>query len=809
MGQVYRATDTKLGRDVALKLLPTEMAGNPESLARFQREARVVAALNHPHIVTIFSVEQTDGLHFLTMELVEGHPLNSLIHGNGLPAAQIIQISSAIADALSAAHAKGIVHRDLKPANVIVSEGGWTKVLDFGLAKDVKADAGDHTITSADLTKAGAIMGTPAYMSPEQISGRPLDHRTDIFSLGVLMHEMATGHKPFAGSSSAELVSAILRDIPPPVSDSRPELPAELVSLIRRCLEKHPDDRPQTAREVSTQLGAITLKSPSGTPIAPTSPPTSTETVTSAPVPKINSKMNAGLRDASVTPLKKRALWKFPVLAALTFSFSIAGYSVWHAKHRTPARSSTETGASPTVIRSLAVLPLDNYSGDAKQDYFAEGMTDELTTELATISQLRVISRGSVTQFKGDHRPPTPEIAKLLNVDAVVEGSVLRSGEKVRITAQLIDARADKHIWAKSFERQSRDVLALQDELASAIAREIHVQLTPAEASRLTNAPAIDPEAHDAYLKGRYFFGRPSNENLKKAIAEFESAVRLDPHYALAYSGLSDAYLWAGYNEDVLSSSAARPKAKAAAQRAVQLDDESAEAHTSLAVYKLFYEFDWPGCEQEFRRAFTLNPNYAFAHDQFGLALAFQGRLSEAIAEGKRAAELDPLDPQIALDTVMGLAWSGQYQAARDEAKRASELDPSFFFPLWAAAWIDIQQGQVAESVPQLQKSKALEAPTFVTAWLAYASGASGDRSRAMLEFTDLKKLSARGRTLPFNQALVYLGLGDRQLALLYLEQAYAADSQWMGWLKEDRVFAPLHSEPRYLALLKKLRFTE
>jgi TolB-like protein len=458
-------------------------------------------------------------------------------------------------------------------------------------------------------------------------------------------------------------------------------------------------------------------------------------------------------------------------------------------------------------MRSIAVLPLDNYSGDPSQEYFAEGMTDELTADLATISQLRVISRGSVMQFKGEHRPPTPEIAKTLNVDAVVEGSVLRAGDKVRITAQLIDARADKHLWAKSFERNSHDVLALQDELASAIAREIHVQLTPTEESRLTSAPTVNPEAYDAYLKGRYFFNRPSDENLKKAIAQFEEAVQLNPDFAPAFSGLSDAYLWAGYNEGVLTAAEARPKAKAAAEKAIQLDDTSAEAHTSLAVFKLFYEFDWAGCESEFRRAFALNPNYAFAHDQFGLALAFQGRLDESLAEGQRASQLDPLSPQIPIDNLMALAWQGKYQAAMEEAKRASDLDPAFFFPYWGYGWIDIQAGKISAAIPHLQKAKGMESPAFVTAFLGYAYGASGDRTRAMAEIEDLKKGALHGYVLPFNLAIVYLGLGDRERALDYLERAYASSSQWMGWLKQDRMFDPLRSEPRFAALLRKLRF--
>ena len=434
-------------------------------------------------------------------------------------------------------------------------------------------------------------------------------------------------------------------------------------------------------------------------------------------------------------------------------------------------------------------------------------MTDELTADLATISQLRVISRGSAGQFKGRNRPPTPEIAKILNVDAIVEGSVLRAGDRVRITAQLIDARADRHLWAKSFERNSRDVLALQNELASAIAREIHVQLTPAEQSRLTGAPSVNPEAYDAYLKGRYFFNRPSDENLKKAIAQFEEATRRDPTYAPAFSGLSDAVLWAGYNEGVLTASEARPKAKAAAEKAIALDDNSAEAHASLATFKLFYEYAWEGSEAEFRRAFALNPNYAFAHDQFGLGLAFQGRFDEAIAEGGRAAELDPLSPQIPLDAAIAFAFHGDYEAAKRLTKRAADLDPTYFFAPFEDGWIDIQAGKVGDAIPELRKAKAMESPAFVSAWLAYAYGATGDRARAMAEAEELKKKSLRGVVTPFNQALVSLGLGDRARALDYLEQAYAADSQWLGWLKNDRTFDPLRAEPRFKALMRQLGF--
>ena len=777
MGEVYRATDSKLGREVALKVLPAEMASSPERLERFQREAKALAALDHPGIVTVHSVEEAGGVHFLTMQLAEGRPLDRLVPGGGMSLEQLVAIAAAIADSLTAAHDKGIVHRDLKPANVMVADDGRVKLLDFGLARMGGAQLlgpGDGELPTDLRTREGVVMGTLPYMSPEQISGRPVDQRTDVFSLGVLLYEMASGRRPFEGRSSAELASAILRDTPPALLTLRPGLPKGLLRIVARCLEKDPGARFQSMRDVHGALQA-------------------------AADSRSDWQTASGRRPGA----RPRAL---VVAGGVTILLGVAAYLVARSGIMRSAPRVAGAASEARAIRSIAVLPLDNYSGDPGQDYFAEGMTDELTADLANISQLRVISRGSAMQFKGAKRPPTPEIAKALDVDAVVEGSVIRVGDKVRITVQLIDARADRHLWARSFERNSRDVLALQDELASAIAREIHVQLTPAEQSRLASAPGVDSEAYDAYLKGRYFFNRPSDENLQKAIARFEEAIARSPSFAPAHSGLSDAVLWAGYNEGFLTASEARPKAKAAALKAVELDEQSAEAHTSLAVFKLFYEYDWVGCELEFRRAFALNPNYAFAHDQFGLGLAFQGRLAESIAESRRAAELDPLSPQIPLDATFALAWLGQHQAAKEQAGRAADLDPTFFFPPWVHGWIELQSGKLEDAIPQFQKAKAMGSPAFVSAWLAYAYAASGDRAHARAELEDLKKMSLRGSVTPFNLALVSLGLGDRARAVSYLEQAYAADSQWLGWLKGDRTFDPLRSDPRFAALMRRLR---
>jgi tetratricopeptide (TPR) repeat protein len=416
-----------------------------------------------------------------------------------------------------------------------------------------------------------------------------------------------------------------------------------------------------------------------------------------------------------------------------------------------------------------------------------------------------VISRGSVMQYKGLHRPPTPEIARALNVDAVVEGSVMRFGDRVRITAQLIDAPADKHLWAKSFERDSRDVLALQDELAAAIAKEINVQLSPNEQARLSSAPTVNPAAHDAYLKGRYFLSSYTEEGVDKAIGQFEQAIKLDPTFALPYTGLADAY---SYGEDwYFSANEVMPKAKAAAEKALQLDDTLAEAHASLGYVEWQYEFDWAGAESEYRRAIELNPNYAEAHHQYGNLLSLRGRFDESIAETQRASELDPLSAVITTDIGASLTLQGKYEAARDQFRKASELDPNSYFSRFILGWADIEAGKFREAIPHLEQARLMDSPPFVTGWLGYAYAAAGETAKAQVTLAELNRMSAHRFVSPFCAAIVYLGLGHKQRALDGLEKAYAARSQWMTFLKVDRILNPLRSEPRFVELLKKVGF--
>ena len=760
MATVYLARDLRHDRQVAVKVLKPELAA-VLGAERFLREIQVTANLQHPHILPLYDSGSAEGVLFYVMPLVRGQSLRErLTREKQLPVDDTVRIIRQVAGALEYAHRQGIIHRDIKPENILLQDGE-ALLSDFGIALAL------HEAGAGRLTGTGLSIGTAQYMSPEQATAeRDLDARSDIYALGAVTYEMLAGEPPVTGPTARAIVAKLLTKRPTPLRVVRDGVPAPVDDAVLRALAKTPTDRFGSAREFGDALAA---------------PP--------VPAPK-----PAGGRTRRLG------------LAALATLLLLGGYAV--VRTGALGRLLPPAGeAGAPEIRSIAILPLDNYSGDPSQDYFAEGMTDELTAVLATISELRVTSRGSAMQFQGKSRPPTPDIARALDVDAVVEGSVARSGDRVRITVQLIDARADRHLWARSFERNSGDVLALQAELASAIAGEINVHLSEREASRFAAAPTVDPEAYDAYLRGRYFFNRPSDENLSKAIALFEEAVRLSPEFAPAWSGLSDAYLWAGYNEGVFTASEARPKAKQAAEQAVRLDPNSAEAHASLATFKLFYEYDWEGCEREYRRAFELNPSYGFAHDQFALALAFTGRFEESIAESRRAAELDPLSPQVLIDASMAPLFQKDVASARALAKKAGELDPSFFFPVMMEGWIELEVGRFREAIPYLERAAAMGAPPFVTAYLGFAYGAAGDRDRALATFDRLKEVSPGGRVVPFNLALVHLGLGDHSQALDYLERALAADSQMMPWLGRDAIFDPLRSEPRFQALLKRLNF--
>ncbi len=494
MGVVFRAEDTKLGREVAIKVLPEKLFGDANRLSRFAREARALAALNHPNILTIYSIEEADGVRFLATELVEGSTLTELIPGGGMGIDDFMEIAVPLTDALAAAHAEGITHRDLEPRNVMVTDTGRLKVLDFGLAKQRRMEAGSGaTETTEALTRDGQVLGTSTYMSPEQAQGKPVDQRSDLFSLGVIFYEMLSGRRPFAGGSAADLLAAVLRDQPQPLGELKPSVPGYLDELVRRCLEKDPDERPQHVDEIRQQLTTR------GEP----------ETRLQGATRGVGARRRTGVR------------WMVGLVAVAV----IGGLVGWTALRSPGAEEPFATELALPAIRSLAVLPLQNLSGDPNQAYFADGMTEALSADLAQISSLRVISRTSVMQYKGARDKSLPEIASELDVEAVIEGSAARLGDRVRITAQLVHAPTDRHLWARTYMRDVGDLLALQSEVARAVAREIQAKLTPNEENRLSEADAVDPQAYDDYLKGLFHFYSLNPDQVERAREYFELRV--------------------------------------------------------------------------------------------------------------------------------------------------------------------------------------------------------------------------------------------------------------------------------------------
>jgi serine/threonine-protein kinase len=738
MGEVYRAIDSRLGREVALKVLPPELAKDPEHLTRFRREAKTLAQIDHPNIVTIYSVEEFDGVHFLTMQLVQGQTLSSLIPSRGLPLERIVAIASELTDALAAAHEKGIMHRDLKPSNIMLTSTGHVKVLDFGLAKDVRAPASDDaTRTSSSDTQTGMVMGTPAYMSPEQLSGRPLDQRTDIFSFGIVLHEMVTGVRPFSRRSRAELISAILRDDPPAVTRLRPELPPDLERILRRCLQKDPGHRIQTARDISNEL---------------------------------------------------RDLVRQTDLSA-------------HSRHLSQQGSTARTAS----IQSIAVLPLENLSRDPSQEYFVDGMTEALITDLAKISALRVISRTSAMRYKGISKP-LPEIGKELGVDAIVEGSVLRAGEQIRITAQLIDAGSDIHLWAESYSREFKDILSLQSEVAQAIAREVRARVMPDEAARLMAHRTVKPSAHEAYLLGRHFWNQRGS-GLKKSVEYFERALREDSSYAPAYAGLADAYALLGFYA-YLPPREIMPKAKQAARTALELDSQLAEAHTSLGFVHTVFDWDWAAAESEFHAALKLNPSWGPARYWYATYFLSQGRMDEATAQVRKGLEYDPLSMYMHVHLAIVLWYAGRLDAAAEPARHALELDANFLVARSFLGAILCSQGRQAEGFKELGVAvNSSDRDQLSLSMMAVAYAQFGDRAKAAEIIAELETRRGREYISAMNIAIIYAQLKEKENAFRWLEEAYQERSSmlWALQYHPQGVFENLRDDPRAADLLRRI----
>jgi len=727
MGVVYKAEDTKLGRFVALKFLPDELFQDRYAVERFRQEARAASSLNHPYICTIHDIDEHEGRQFIVMELLEGQTLKHRIAGRPMEIEQVAKLGIQIAEALESTHAKGIVHRDIKPANIFVMDSKQAKVLDFGLAKLLRP-VSELTLTEA-FTEPQSAGGTLPYMAPEQLRGQEVDSRTDIYALGVVLYEMTTGQRPFRDELPTQLSDAILHRPPPPPRRSNLSLPPKLEDIILKCLEKDPENRYQSAREVAVDLRRL-------------SDPTTVA--------------------VRVSPSRSRHGVIAAVISFVLVAGVIAGLNVGKWRQRL-------FRTSPGRIESLAVLPLENLSGDSQQDYFADGMTEAVITEVAQISELKVTSRTSMMQYKHTKKP-LRQIAKELGVDAVLEGAVQRSGGKVAITAQLIEGATDRHLWAKSYEREMSDVLVLEREVAQNVAEEVGVKLGASQQEYIAAARPVDPEAHENYLLGIHYLRSGTREGTEKAIEYFQTAIAKDSRDALSYAGLAGAYR--GLSSLYMAPLEAMPKAKAAAVKALELDETLAESHASLGVLKLFYDWDWPGAEKEFRRALELNPSLVEAHLGEATYLASLGRFDDALAEDNLALSLDPASTRARVASLTHSYLGRRFDRTIEECHKAIELAPNVGTPHAILGLVLSSEGRSADAIAEAQKGARLSGSPSHLAMLGYVYGREGNRAEAKKVIDSLAELSKQRYVCSFDVAGIYIGLGQPDQGLQWLEKA-------------------------------------
>jgi eukaryotic-like serine/threonine-protein kinase len=764
MGVVYLAHDEQLDRDVALKMLPAGTLADEATRTRFRKEALALAKLDHPNVATIHEFGSQNGVDFLVTAYVPGITLDTKIHSGALPEAEVISLGIQLAAGLAAAHEQGVIHRDLKPGNLRLTPDGRLKILDFGLARLIEPE-GDDTLT-ATLSKSQGVTGTLPYMAPEQLRGQKADFRTDIWAAGAVLYEMATGERPFKEQTAPALAADIIHKAPPAPRSLKPDMSPGLEAIIRRCLEKEPEKRYQSANQL-----AIDLRRPQ----------TAGADATSVTTAKFPRRRRRGLIAAGGAVF---------CMLALLFALNVGGW-----------RERLLRGIARGRIESLAVLPLQNLSRAPDQDYFADGMTEELTTELAQIGGLRVISRTSMMRYKGTQKT-LADIAKELGVDAVIEGSVDRSGDEVRISAQLINARTDSHLWARSYRRNLRDILAMQSEVARAIAGEIRVQLTPQEQARLGRLRAVNPAAYEAYLKGRYHWNFHTSDELQKAIAEYQRAIQLDPSYALAYVGLSEAYHILPLNADAAAQEVL-PKAKDAALKALELDPQLSDGHVALAFTLGQYDWDWAGAEREYKRAIELSPNNSVARTYYSRMLTLLSRRSEAIAEAERARELDPMSMTASLLLGEAYSYDRQYDRAAQELAQGLEMNPKFWPLHFFLGQVYEQQGRYADALAELTKA---EGPTLeATSQIGHVYAISGKRAKAEQVLKDLTTRSKQRYVSPVYIARIYAGLGQKDQALEWLEKGYAVRDSHMEIIAVEPTFESLRSDSRFINLLRRL----
>jgi serine/threonine-protein kinase len=794
MGEVYLAEDVRLNRKVALKILPENIATDKECLLRFEREAQAASALNHPNIITIHEIGETGDQLFIATEYIEGSTLRQKIEENDLAVYESVRISEQIAAALSVAHGAHIIHRDIKPENIMIRRDGYVKILDFGLAKLVEKkseipDAEAETRAQVN-TKAGMIMGTVAYMSPEQARGKDIDERTDVWSLGVCLYEMLTGKQPFTGETTNDTIAAILTKESVQLDGN---LPAELHRIVKKTLQKDADKRYQTAKDLLIDLEEVKEELKFQSKLERTAAPNREE-----PKTKILAATTADV--AHITSSAEYVVNEIKshksgfAIGLIVLLLASVGFGYWLFSNRS---------SNATQIESIAVLPFVNESGNADNEYLSDGMTESLINSLSQLPNMKVIARSSAFRYKGKEID-LQKIAKDLNVQAMMTGRVVQRGDTLDISVDLTDTQNNTQLWGQRYTRKLSDVFAVQDEIAKQVADSLRVKLTGEQQERLTKRYTGNEESYQLYLRGRFYLNKHTTESAKKAVNYFKQAIEKDSNYALAYAGLSDAY-------DQLAGTAEAPpdklypQAHDAVTKALEIDNQLAEAHTSLAIIKQNFDWDWKGAESEYQQALALNPNDAIAHDSYGMFLANMRRFDEAFIHLKRAQELDPLSLYISKHIGTYYLFTSQYDRAIEQLRLTLELDPNFVMTYYDLGWAYAHKGMYPEAVAQFQKMLELEKDnSSAVSGLGYSYALWGKQDEAQKIIKQLEEMSMR-QYVSSDIASVYAGLGDKDRAFVWLEKMYLQREATITSLKIHPPFETLRSDPRFQDLLRRV----
>ena len=816
MGEVYLAEDTRLGRKVALKLLPAGFVKNADRLRRFEQEARTASALNHPNIITIHDIGQSDATHFIATEFIEGETLRRRLKtGPKLQLLEILDIGIQVANALVAAHQAGIVHRDIKPENVMLRPDGYVKVLDFGIAKltdkyKEQETTGADSIEAMEAptlavvqTESNVILGSPSYMSPEQARGQKLDAKTDIFSLGVMIYEMIAGRKPFLGDTVVDIVASILNQQPEPLSARAPGVPERLDRMVARAMAKDKNDRYQTARELLIDLKKQKQRLEFEAGLEPSVTPdiAGSTTVAIRHDPDTLRDGAAGgstggvtTREISITEQVTGKL-KQPGVVALMGAAAVAAVIVFFLFFYPGA------GAG-RAMDSLAVLPFVNDSQDQNLEYLSDGITESLINNLSQSPNLKVMSRNSVFRYKG-RDADARAVGRELDVEAVLTGRIVRRGEGLALSVELVDAADNSQVWGKQYSLNMADILSVQEDVSKLVSEKLRLRLNGEQRKRMTKHYTDDTEAYQLYLRGRYYWNKRNEEGLNRGIEYFNQAIEKDPAYAQAYAGLADCYaLMSEYS--TTPPALAREKAKAAAKRALEIDDTLAEAHTSLAAVNE-YDWNWPEAEREYRRAIELNPNYATAHHWYGIFLGGMGRFDEAMVQIKLAEELDPLSLIINTGAGRLLYNARRNDEAMAQLKKTLEMEPDFAEARFQLALVYEAKRMYAEAIQEFERAgKLYQDPTMI-GWSARVYALMGKREQALQIAEQLKRMAGERYVSPYMLAIIYTALGDKEQAYEWLNKVYEERSYYVIWLKVDPVFDGLRSDPRFIDFMRRV----